>query len=51
MDFTQDLQRVQGEWPHREQQVEQLAALLRQRVAPDVLVHGPPCTGKTGVVR
>ena len=48
---AQYLQQLRAEWPHREQQIEALAALLRQRAAPDILVHGPPSTGKTGVAR
>jgi Cdc6-like AAA superfamily ATPase len=51
MELSQELRRLQAEWPHREQQVEQLLALLHQRATPDILVHGPPCTGKTSVVR
>lgn len=51
MDLMQELQRLKSAWLHREQQVEQLLALLHQRHTPDILVHGPPCTGKTSVVR
>jgi len=51
MDLAQQVQQLQGEWPHREPQVDQLLALLHQRLTPDILVHGPPCTGKTSVVR
>lgn len=51
MSLAAEVQRLQADWPHRSAQVEALAALLRQRYAPDVLVHGPPCTGKTSVVR
>ncbi|KAI8467253.1 MAG: origin recognition complex subunit 5 C-terminus-domain-containing protein [Monoraphidium minutum] len=51
MQLAQELKELHAAWPHREQQVEQLLALLQQRHAPDILVHGPPCTGKTSVVR
>jgi Cdc6-like AAA superfamily ATPase len=51
MQLMQDLNGLKQAWPHREQQVEQLLALLLQRHAPDVLVHGPPCTGKTAIAR
>lgn len=36
---------------HREHQIQQLQLLLGLPHAPDVLVYGPSCTGKTSIVR
>ncbi|KAG2494356.1 hypothetical protein HYH03_007413 [Edaphochlamys debaryana] len=38
-------------WPGRESQIAALHAWLSGRVASHLVVHGPPGTGKTGVVR
>lgn len=46
-----DLTTWLGRWPHRDAQVARLARLLAHSTVPDMLVYGPPCTGKTGVVR
>uniref|UniRef100_A0A383W9P4 Uncharacterized protein n=1 Tax=Tetradesmus obliquus TaxID=3088 RepID=A0A383W9P4_TETOB len=39
------------QWQHREQQVQQLRLLLNRQHVPDILVHGPSCTGKSSIVR
>jgi hypothetical protein len=36
---------------HREQQLGQLQLLLNLPQPPDVLVHGPSCTGKSSIVK
>lgn len=38
-------------WQHREAQVQQLRLLLSKHHVPDILVHGPPASGKTSIVR
>jgi hypothetical protein len=40
-----------SKWPHRELQLQQLQLLLSLPQPPDLLVHGPCCTGKTSIVR
>lgn len=47
----QSWKKSMSKWPHREQQLQQLQLLLNLPQTPDVLVHGPSCTGKTSIVK
>jgi hypothetical protein len=38
-------------WLHREEQLQQLELLLSLPQPPDILVHGPSCTGKSAIVK
>ncbi|GLC60462.1 hypothetical protein PLESTB_001615000 [Pleodorina starrii] len=45
------LRQLVARWPGRESQITALHSWLSGRVGSHVIVHGPPGTGKTGVVR
>ncbi|GIL67362.1 hypothetical protein Vafri_20763 [Volvox africanus] len=47
----ESLQNVMSRWPGRESQIAALQSWLSGRVSSHIIVHGPPGTGKTGVVR
>ncbi|GFR51457.1 hypothetical protein Agub_g13866, partial [Astrephomene gubernaculifera] len=49
--YIQAVQEVAQRWPGRESQVAALHSWLSGRIGTHVIVHGPPGTGKTGVVR